>query len=35
LELSRDQNAALNILARGLAGLDASPRSPTALAVGE
>jgi putative transposase len=35
LKLSRDQNAALNILARGLAGLDASPRSPTALAVGE
>lgn len=35
LSLSRDRNAALNILARGLAGLDASPRSHAALAAVE
>jgi putative transposase len=35
LKLSRDRNAALNILARGLAGLDASPRSHAASAAVE
>lgn len=35
LLIDRDENAAINILALGLQCLDASPRSPTALAVGE